>query len=214
MVIRVALTGSSKSTLNTIQTDWEGGQHTIFLFCDVVWTALSNLLVVFWPFENHDNLNEWTSWWWRWKGLKRMEKKSRGCSKRASADNITINTSTSKFKTKVHSPNILHRGTVRIGSIIICHLSKLWKAKFSILCGVICLVRGNLTLITLGSEQANHQLQYNPHPHFFLSPSSHQGHQIIIYYLFHLSPPAPPSSYTLFQFWQFNNWSKCRPDQN
>ena len=30
---------------------------------------------------------------------------------------------------------------VRIGSIIIFHLSKLWKAKFSILCNVIFLVR-------------------------------------------------------------------------
>ena len=33
------------------------------------------------------------------------------------------------------------RGIVRIGSIIIFHLSKLWKAKFFILCDVIFLVR-------------------------------------------------------------------------
>ena len=40
----------------------------------------------------------------------------------------------------------------RIGSLIIFHLSQLWKAKFSILCNVIFLVRlqGNLKLITLG----------------------------------------------------------------
>ena len=44
---------------------------------------------------------------------------------------------------------------VRIGSIITFHQSKLWKAKFFILCGVIFLVRlrGNLKLITLGSER-------------------------------------------------------------
>ena len=30
---------------------------------------------------------------------------------------------------------------VRIGSIIIFDISKLWKAKFSILCGVIIVVR-------------------------------------------------------------------------
>ena len=41
----------------------------------------------------------------------------------------------------------------RICSIIILHLSKLRKAKFSILCDVIFLVRGNLTLITLRSER-------------------------------------------------------------
>ena len=43
---------------------------------------------------------------------------------------------------------------MRIGSIIIFYLSKLWKAKFSKLCDGIfwwgC--RGNLVLITLGSE--------------------------------------------------------------
>ena len=40
------------------------------------------------------------------------------------------------------------RDMVRIGSIIIFHLSKLWKAKFLILRDVICLVKGNLLLIT------------------------------------------------------------------
>ena len=44
---------------------------------------------------------------------------------------------------------------MRIGSIIIFHLSKLWKAKFFILCDVIfwwgC--SGNLKLITVGSER-------------------------------------------------------------
>ena len=44
----------------------------------------------------------------------------------------------------VHSPNLFEENciseVVRIGSIIIFHLSKLWKAKFSILCGVIFLV--------------------------------------------------------------------------
>ena len=40
---------------------------------------------------------------------------------------------------------------MRIGSIIICHVSKLWKVKFSILCDVMFLVRlqENLTMITL-----------------------------------------------------------------
>ena len=43
---------------------------------------------------------------------------------------------------------------MRIGSVIIFHLSKLCKAKFSILCAVIFLVcRGNSKLITLGSER-------------------------------------------------------------
>ena len=44
---------------------------------------------------------------------------------------------------------------VRIGSIIPYHLSKLWKAKFFILCDVISLVRlqENMKLITLGSER-------------------------------------------------------------
>ena len=46
---------------------------------------------------------------------------------------------------KVHSPNLLSRKCIsevgRIGSIIIFHLSKLWKAKFFILCDVIFLVR-------------------------------------------------------------------------
>ena len=45
----------------------------------------------------------------------------------------------------VHSPNISKRKciseVVRIGSIIIFHLSKLGKAKFSILCDVIFLAR-------------------------------------------------------------------------
>ena len=46
---------------------------------------------------------------------------------------------------------------MRIGSLIIFHLSEQWKAKFSILCDVIfwwgC--RRNLKLITLGSERVN-----------------------------------------------------------
>ena len=46
---------------------------------------------------------------------------------------------------KVHSPNLLKetciREVVRIVSIIIFRLSKLWKAKFFILCGVTFLVR-------------------------------------------------------------------------
>ena len=46
---------------------------------------------------------------------------------------------------EVHSPNLLKRSVykwgVRIGSTIICHPSKLWKAKFFILCDVIFLVR-------------------------------------------------------------------------
>ena len=62
---------------------------------------------------------------------------------------------------KVHSPNLLKRRSMsevaRICSIIILHLSKLWKAKFSILLMLYfwwgC--RGNLTLITLGSERVN-----------------------------------------------------------
>ena len=46
---------------------------------------------------------------------------------------------------KVHSPNLPEENcmseVVRIGSIIIFHLSKLWKAKFFILCEVTFLVR-------------------------------------------------------------------------
>ena len=46
---------------------------------------------------------------------------------------------------KVHSPNLLKRKciskAVRICIKIIFHLSKLWKAKFSLLCDVIFLVR-------------------------------------------------------------------------
>ena len=46
---------------------------------------------------------------------------------------------------KVHSPNLPKEKCmgerVRIGSVIIFHLTKLWKAKFSILCDVIFLVR-------------------------------------------------------------------------
>ena len=45
----------------------------------------------------------------------------------------------------VHSPNLLKRSSisevVRIGSVIIFHLSKLWKAKFFILWDVIILAR-------------------------------------------------------------------------
>ena len=50
---------------------------------------------------------------------------------------------------KVHSPNPIKRNdwryniseVVRVGSIIIFHQSEPWKAKFSILCGVIFLVK-------------------------------------------------------------------------
>ena len=46
---------------------------------------------------------------------------------------------------KVHSPNLLKKKCIRelerIDSIIIVHVSRLWKAKFSILCDVIFLVR-------------------------------------------------------------------------
>ena len=46
---------------------------------------------------------------------------------------------------KVRSPNLFKEkyisDVVRIDSIIIYHLSKLWNAKFSIMCGVIVLVR-------------------------------------------------------------------------
>ena len=51
---------------------------------------------------------------------------------------------------------------VRIGSTIIVHPSKLWKARFSILCGVLILVKGfrrNLTLFTLKSERSKVELR-------------------------------------------------------
>ena len=55
---------------------------------------------------------------------------------------LTLSVLTKKYN---HSPNLLLRKCIseveRIGSIIIFHLSKLWKAKFFILCGVIFLVR-------------------------------------------------------------------------
>ena len=66
---------------------------------------------------------------------------------------------TPELKSKVYSPNILKRKciseVVRRGSIIIFHLSKLWKAKFSIPCDVIFwhFDMGVLTLITLKSER-------------------------------------------------------------
>ena len=51
----------------------------------------------------------------------------------------------SLLSSKVHSPNLLKRKciskAVRICIKIIFHLSKLWKAKFSLLCDVIFLVR-------------------------------------------------------------------------
>ena len=46
----------------------------------------------------------------------------------------------------------------RIGSIIIFHLNKLWKAKFSTLCVMLYFLRGcrgNLELTTLGTERVN-----------------------------------------------------------
>ena len=66
---------------------------------------------------------------------------------------------THSWAQKVPSPNLLKRkcisGVARICIIIIFHLSKLWKAKFSILCDVIFLARlqENLTSITLRSER-------------------------------------------------------------
>ena len=55
-----------------------------------------------------------------------------------------INPFTPELK-KVHSPNLSRRKCIsevaRICSIIIFHLSKLWKVKFSILCDVVFLVR-------------------------------------------------------------------------
>ena len=59
-----------------------------------------------------------------------------------------VNPFTPKFKKYI-------RELVKIGSIMISHLSKLRKAKFFILCDVIFLAvyRRNLILITLGSER-------------------------------------------------------------
>ena len=42
---------------------------------------------------------------------------------------------------KSHSPNLSRKKVVRISSIMLFHLSKLWKAKFFMLCDVIILVR-------------------------------------------------------------------------
>ena len=63
---------------------------------------------------------------------------------------------TPKF-TKYNLPTVVKRRCVsqvgRIGSIIMFHLSKRWKVKFSILCDVISWwgCSGNLKLIALGS---------------------------------------------------------------
>ena len=62
--------------------------------------------------------------------------------KPSSARGLTLSLPSSQ---KVHSPNLLKRKciseVVRIGSAIIFHLSKLWKAKFFILGDVLLLVR-------------------------------------------------------------------------
>ena len=52
----------------------------------------------------------------------------------------------------------MHSDVVRIGSIIIFHLSKLWKAKFFILCDVIFLVRlqGKFEIDHSGVKGLNH----------------------------------------------------------
>ena len=66
-----------------------------------------------------------------------------------------LNPFTPKFEK--YTPRTFQRDMykwARLGSIIIFRLSKLWKAKFLILCDVIFLVRlyrGNLKLITFGS---------------------------------------------------------------
>ena len=54
-----------------------------------------------------------------------------------------FNPSTPKFKSTFSQPleEKCRSEVVRIGSIIIFDLSQIWKAKFFILCGVICLVR-------------------------------------------------------------------------
>ena len=63
----------------------------------------------------------------------------------------------------MYSPNLSKSDCMsdvaRIGSIIIFHLSKLWKVKFSILCDAIFLsgCRGILILITLRSERVKVQ---------------------------------------------------------
>ena len=60
---------------------------------------------------------------------------------------------------------------VRVGSIIILHLSKLWKAEFFTLSDVIFLVRlqgGNLKLITLRSERILETRGYYIYCHYFL----------------------------------------------
>ena len=57
---------------------------------------------------------------------------------------VEFNPFTPKLKIKVYSPNIGEiekSGNEKLDSIIIFHLSKLWKAKFSLLWDVIFLVR-------------------------------------------------------------------------
>ena len=66
---------------------------------------------------------------------------------------------TPKFKLKCTFSQLLKENclskVVRIGNIIIFHVSKSWKAKFIILCDVIFLMRlqGKFEMITLGSER-------------------------------------------------------------
>ena len=68
-----------------------------------------------------------------------------------------INNFTPKFKKYIFATFQCISEVVRISSIVIFHLSKLWKAKFFIMCGVIFLLvelQGTiLKLITLESER-------------------------------------------------------------
>ena len=87
-------------------------------------------------FTNHSLKHSHTEHCWSWLTLSLLSSKS---------------TFSQTFKEKC----IIE--VVRIGSIIIFHLRKLWKTKFFILCDVTLLVRGNLILITLDSESVCNQ---------------------------------------------------------
>ena len=82
--------------------------------------------------------------------------RSRNC-RQAHSQSPTSNPFTPKFKSTFSQPfrEKCISEVVRISSIIIFHLRKLWRAKFFILCDVAfwwgC--KGNLSLITLGSER-------------------------------------------------------------
>ena len=109
--------------------------------------------------------------------------KSRSCLI-AISDASSKSTFSQSFKEKCISE------VVRIGSIIIFHLSKLWKAKFVILCDVIFLVRGckgNLKLITLGSERVNM---------FKASWELMRVKSSLIVYGLTLSPPSSKSTFS------------------